>query len=1216
MKHCNAGGGAQATAARFLVNPVRRPIWSRKKGRQMKKSVLLLSLLAIAADVLAAKAPTKSITFAPGAGENALRVSVTPVENRPFALTVYAAGGTTSRTIRVSYPDRGWNAGGKLEDWVEDVSWSEYCRRHSAKLPMPKKNVYSNAIVFVASQGWFGFDYSMLPYFSPFRGLYRHRRVVDDIGHWLKTYPLYPAHRFDFEFRHDDVRDVIEGFLDGQFCGEWSGVGALNRVKVETPVSAEVVGTGATCVFRAEYRLPPLRDRAHPLLRQNARIELADDERSCVTELIAPWEPAVSVDQAAHRSTGAVRELCADPQSKRTPFRTGPEFMQWTVPCAFYRNAWVLCADLAEDGKEPVVGISMTRFGTSSVGSLTQSFVSLNDDREKANVRTVGKLVYEQDGARRETPLYLVRVRLDPFKILQYVNDLSVYGRNGKSRLARELPGIGSYLDIEFIGSGTWSGKPRSSVQIFGATLDQMDYAVEMAQSVRGNLFERGADRPETGVKVTATRDNAKGSIRWRIYDPLFRELSSGEKKFALAKKGESQRLSFDLDRPDVGWYGLDFAFLDADGNEMGVHEASYTILAPDDREWGCDSPYAAWPLHDGYHNSDPNRRQQAEVMRKAGYRGSWQPPVTNENEFGFPLTMTNIGAGHAGYNPCRPCSAAELTNHLDKVVAEYRKLIAAYPSCRYIQLLHEQGGRDVAPCLYDGLPHPRGEYRGIDGEWSVYYCTEFAKRMRREFPHMKIFLGNGSTSSEKVAWLVENGLDLNLVDQLGIESKGFSTTPENPCHREAVGCLWALAETGRHFGYSNLTLNACNEYVFRTERRLDRGLPPAKILQVASYSVRDYLLSLAHGCGIISTGHLEDCNDQYYDTNWGAGGQCTFYPFSYPKRMYTALAVFTRVFDRAVYTRTPPLAGHATYLLEFRRDRKSRDFAYACWTPRYGMRVEVTFPAAAQVKELDAWGVERPVSGTVTFTADAMPRYFVSSLPIERARTLGASPQDLSRWAFREICAPSFADVEPTCPDIESNRCIRCGYGIPQMPVGTWQYAEVADPEVGAAIEMRLVRTMPAPSPLLAEVGALKLRRPLRVTGGSKAPYLALKLRGNGSFGKVTVTCRSTDGAMQVPVGYIWNDTFIDYDGWNVIVFEPGRLADARLEGKEFVADEICFGSARQALNPLKMTEVTENLRFGGLYLCRELGAGEKPSEGELRAADVMHHDVSDKDL
>ena len=169
-------------------------------------------------------------------------------------------------------------------------------------------------------------------------------------------------------------------------------------------------------------------------------------------------------------------------------------------------------------------------------------------------------------------------------------------------------------------------------------------------------------------------------------------------------------------------------------------------------------------------------------------------------------------------------------------------------------------------------------------------------------------------------------GMDafLTLISDTLLEAIGgelnAQTMPELNSNREAPGMLWALRETGRLFGYTNFTLNACNEYVFRPERTVGRDWSKRKIMQVTDFTLRDYLVSLIGGCDIISTGHLEDCNDAYYDTNWGAGGQCKFYPYSYPKRMFTALAVLTRVLDCPKFSRMVRTGENCSYIAEFRR--------------------------------------------------------------------------------------------------------------------------------------------------------------------------------------------------------------------------------------------------------------------------------------------------------
>ena len=1188
----------------------------------MKKCLLLLAV-ALSGGVL----PAGSKTFTPANGENAVRITVLPCDTKPFALDVYRAGEEKPQTIAITEQTHFFaSKPGCLCLWSEDISYGEYCSRVKGKRPLPKSTFCEHAAVNVKASGWFGFDYALLPFVIPINGLYRSKYVLEHWEEWKRDFKLYKDHEFVFEFRYDAAADRLEGYLEGSYAGRAKGAGRLEKVVVRTDNQAKVAGSCFAFADNGLCRLPSIPVRSNPLLRANgASLTLDPKYKAKLPGLIDVWSPAASIDQGRHHATHPIRSLDADPQSRRTPWLTGPEYMQWTVPTAFYTSASVLCADIPQKGRVPTIGISMTRFGTASSGSRAQAFLSLEGAATNRNVKVVGELSYrDADGKRVKTPLYLARVKLNPFSILQYVNDLRVYGKNGNGGMMRVLPTVDDYLDIEFIGAGTWDDKPRSSVQIFGCSLEKLDYGVVMDQSVRGNLFERGSDKPETGVKVTASKDNAKGAVRYRIFDPFFKTLKTGEQAFSLAKKGETKRLSFDLDQPKVGWYGIDFTFVDAKGREVGVHEASYTILAKDDREAGCESPYAAWPLGEGYHGSDPDRYQQAVVMRKAGYRGSWQPPVTNENEFGWPLTKTSLGqnqtikgAGHF-LNPCWKCSEKQLQGWLDRAVAHFKDELKKYPSCRYIQLLHEQGGRDVAPCLYDPTKAlKRGEYKGINGDWDVYYCTEYAKRMRKEFPNLKIFFGNGSVSSEKVADMVRRGFDLSLVDQLGIESKGFGTMPERSSHREATGCLWALRETGRYFGYDHLGLNACNEYVFRPERRIERTATCDQIMKMTDYALRDTLLSLAHGCGIISIGHLEDCNDQYYDTAWGCGGQCTFYPFSYPKRMYTALSVLTRVLDKATLKRVVPNGGNSTYFLEFARDRKLRDYAYAVWTPEFGTRLAVKFPAGAKVKSVDVWGVETACNTTLECTAGSTPLYFVSSLPVDSVRSLGAEPDKLGMEAYTKV---RDTDLKSTYYDknLETLLIFRSDYGTPKAPVGKWETTMVNDPVVGPALNAKLVKTEPAPSPLLWESGGMRFREPLCIPGGPDTPDIVVRVRGNGSFGRIGLPMNVWDRRTgKIVCGWrMWGNIFVTFDGWKMLRFSPpDDLLRPAATNLEFRVAGVMYGSARKALNPIEMADVTEDLRFAGVYTAPRLTA-EAESESDKHGKRVMKRDVSDKDL
>ena len=59
-----------------------------------------------------------------------------------------------------------------------------------------------------------------------------------------------------------------------------------------------------------------------------------------------------------------------------------------------------------------------------------------------------------------------------------------------------------------------------------------------------------------------------------------------------------------------------------------------------------------------------------------------------------------------------------------------------------------------------------------------------------------------------------------------------------------------------------------------------------------------------------------------------------------------------------------------------------------------------------------------------------------------------------------------------------------------------------------------------------------------------------------------------------------------------------------------------LMFGMARKALDPVSMTDVTEPLQFGGLFLVDGSQPEETLSDADRRGASVMRNDVNDKDL
>ena len=1103
---------------------------------------------------------------------------------KPFEATVRGMGtvefslaGGERLAATISYPDRGPNRCGVQNDEHTYISYGDRVRRMREHKPLPSYTPVSNCVVrLTAPRLMKETALFLLPYFHSSYGLYSHADIVKSLPFWRSVYPLAPERAYTLRFEPDALKGRTLVYLDGSVLAATNAV--LDVVSAATRGGLALVSSGR-CASReanGQYRLPKLAlpSRASDLLKEGATLSLAPGLHTIEGVPVDVWSVADSIDQGRHHRTSSRRGLCADPQYDRTPWKTGFEYMQWRVPGRTWSHAWVLCADVPQDGREPVVGVQLSKLGQGCTGG--------NIDAESASLdgaKTVGTLTY---GDGRTSPLKLVRVDLDHARL----------GARGNGQSA---------LDFEFTGGGAMGSATRSSVQVFGCTLVEAPYTFEVANPVRGNVFEQGTDEQRCGFAITANNDDVSSTMEYEIYDPLFKTLDKGVKTFAMNRRGDTTAIALDLSAYGVGWYGMDFVFKDAVGKVLFRHEAAFTVLAPDTREAGYESPYAAWPHSKGYHGSNPDPMGPRTVMRKAGYRNSWEPPVASEEE-GRPW---KIGLNTLGYRCCQPGGPTktheEFEARLDRQVELVRQQAEAFPHAQVVQLLHEQGGRQISTEVATGTPGVRGEYRGWDfatgtGDWEVFYCTEWAKRIRREFPGKKIMIGNGSSSCEKVASLVRRGFDLNLVDQLGIESKGFGTMPEYCANQESPGMLWALRETGRAFGYTNFTLNACNEYVFRTERTVGRDWPKRKIMSVTDFTLRDYLISMAHGCTIISTGHLEDAADAYYDTNWGAGGQCKAYPYSYPKRMFTALAVLTRVIDCPEFLRRVPTGDNTAIVFEFRRNRKVKDYAYALWTPTHDAVVEVAFPKGAAVTLTETFGTECAFA-TNRLVIGSSPRYLVSSAPVEFVKVVDyladAVPADA-----REIFRPTAESLVQLDEAIQDRR----GYwGVPNATNGTFIARTVRDAKLGDVFEVEHVkdgRRIPA---VIWEGRNYGLAKPVKLRL-SELRGFGLWIRGNGSYGKVKLLLSKPDNKYlyEIECG---NRGYITFGGWQYVDMDLSEWTPACgwLKGADEVTlEKIQIGTTRVALDPIEMRPTVGDVAIGPVYALPKAGVSAISVEEE----------------
>ena len=1164
-------------------------------------------------------------------------------------------------TLAPNGSDRGFmlrlvGEGGQPEEMVTVGDWWK-----GATVPRGAKAPYAtNSVVSISSRikGATGISVHLLPWYGA-DGIYDSKATAACWAEWTKDFVPYARRTYEIDIETDPETGVNSYRFMGHLAGHFATTGVLARVTYhlhETNMSV----TATFCERRRPVRdfvpLGSVTGRTSPVLPKDAAISLkAGGQLLPFGARKVPmrvWPVSESADMGRWEKPKVGGSFGYNAEVERTPYRTGPEFTQWQVPDGPWCTAWILCARLPQEGRVPDAGTRVTRFGKmSNSGVWADGHTDIA--KESANVKRVGSFTFTQGGKKHTEPLYLVRHNLNVGCVLHILNDKPIYGAGTVTdALAPRCTEGAKYVDLELIGSWPWNDTiPKSDVQVFGLTLEAAPFDFDIATPVRGNIFEDEAKK-ESGFTFVARRDGVKGALGYEIQDDEYKTLEAGEIPFALAKAGEAKTVLKDLSKYGNGWYRLVWTVKDGEGQALCTHNAAFTVLGKNDREAGYESPYACWPQGTtwdpekkaftalGRICSNPNVTEVAEMMRRAGYHSAWSVPVRAEADSpDYPLTLS-AAANFANMDWAAFKRAEKqgsnyvdwVARRLDKAVACYRELFGRYPHCDTIQLLHEAGGRDLDDCVKCAEPSSRGAYKGAAGSRQAYWCTEYAKRMRREFPDKKICVGNGSSSSQMIAALCRDGFDLGLVDQLGIESKGFGAMPELKANRESPGMLWALRETGRKFGFTNFTMNACNEYVFRPERQeyMSPDDSRFKRMEVTDFTLRDYILSLAWGCRTISTGHLEDCDGCYYGTNWGAGGQCTFYPYSYPKRMFTALATFTKVFDRCGPYRRIPTGEVTTYALEFARDRKVKDFASVFWTPRYDTGCRVRFPQGAKVERVDWQGRRKALaadaSGCVALTVGSTPVYLVSSRPVESVAVVHEKP--VIPAGYREIGSFAAGNVEPK----DEPKMVGF-WPIDPLP-GTFENRDVADVELGRTVlETKLVRTSPAPAEIAGEYEFLELRKPIPFDPFG-AEGVTLLMRGNGGFGRVYVMVADENAirAKATRPGFAYNRHsplmgvghrgYVSFTGWTLaeVDFDLGKFGRSRLKDGTCLPLYIVglmIEDCRKALDPIEMREVKDALRFAGVYVKPKANAAAKAKKGRNDAAgvDEMKH-VDDKDL
>lgn len=852
----------------------------------------------------------------------------------------------------------------------------------------------------------------------------------------------------------------------------------------------------------------------------------------------------------------------------------------FSVPLAEYSSASILCAVKkgAADGLS--FTLRVTRYANSRGEAMADTIVKVPaaGSKDVVNARRVGVVSYGPLNARQETELWLIKVPIKSGLIQDLIFDDDRMSRNLRSShyldvdLLAPLEGIDEseafpppqnqvargWLPTSptFEAYDLYGNRPApksSNVTVFGVELEKSPASLKVSSSTGRYVFYK-EEKPSLVAEINPTRPG-NYIINLEISDVDGNIVR--EQPMPLTMEATPKVVSFPLE-DNIGWYATRVQLLTEAQEELVDFRGSYSMLPPDTRKAGYESPFFGWWFGKN-HASDIKLEEIGPLLQRLGIRRAATPddmPESLTSKYGFTrstVEFANQGGGRA--------MAGHLSGKysLDEAIAlqreDIKRNLERWPSIDRMLVFHESGGRgapfptelwgkpavsdpshvdDVSP---EALLRSEGQETPKEIEQRKLWAQVWPKRMeylramtamvRKEFPQLKMQFGNDGNSLEIMGELFRQKFPKEMIDTIAVEDLGQTIAPE----RALVGGLhsaWFLRELARKTGYGDLPVTACTEWLGRMTERL--GLRTQ-----AEWKVRDGLLALAYGFDTISIAGINDAGDGYYYSIWANGGLNYRYPYLAPKPAFSAVATLTQVLDQAKFQRMVPTGSPVLYVQEFKR---GDDWIYPIWTPRGERATTLNFEQGGEYELIDLYGRQKSVSGkAITIEAGTGVQYLVS-----HERLLGVEagesrfPADTApKEVLEEIPLESIEAVEiveaPWMTPIGANPT-----AIPKLKPGKFEIREAEDEQMGKCLEIELI-----PEGEVRDFEHEYVVLKLKDSHPTAAKNAALLVKGNGSWGDIDIWKSRSWGpwASQKNLHLRWRgDNSFNFEGWNFVKF------------------------------------------------------------------------------
>ena len=796
----------------------------------------------------------------------------------------------------------------------------------------------------------------------------------------------------------------------------------------------------------------------------------------------------------------------------RGPLKGFPCESHFLVPAATYSKVALVFALDPDPKKDAILTLTFGRYeGEIGGNKLKQTTVDYTKGVPES-CKKIGEVAL--DG--KTVPLYYTVIDVDLGKILDFTTR--------------------DHIDFEFSGK-LWenfqqddkSMRPDpgsvSAFNIFGVTLVKSPVLAKVVQTGPANCFTKDAVKKTTSLELSSAFGVAKGEIEATVLDEDGKTVKTVTEKYSVAK-GETQTVTVDFSDFDLGWYEI-FWKVKEDGKTVLTHRGAAGVLPEKGRNWAqTASPYATW-LFMRTHGAPTNGVWAGELLQMAGIR-----KASLEKKYAERYGVIPIGSAYAP--GLRELGKPDFEK---KVIASVEKAIKSKPYVDHVMVWHESapGGEDSYYELL-GIPvPPPDEAKRKRYEKVAKYVTEIGRIVHKNFPGLRVQIGNSSASMGAVSYPMRGGADPSAYDSIGLESPSQMVPPERFNEVGLLG-LFSARDLATKWAKRPVKVDGCYEFIYRSERDIGQELQ-------GEYQARDTVICLAHGFTLISPGIFFDCSKGYYNGLWGGAGIMEREPWCYPKKAYVAYAVATKVMDDVKYIRSLDTGSSTIYALEFKRaDGK---FVTATWAARG----EYDFDFKGETELVSLYGRKGAKHGSGRIV------YIVSAKPLEGFKVSNRT-FPLEDGIFKS--APVVCDLAETpftvAPDPDVTSVVHNFF--PQMKPGVFETKKVEDPERGAAIEVTLKSDPEKTTSFWTEFTTLRFEKPVPVPG--EPVMLGVEVFGNSNWGQLRFEIEDADGEIfkNISTGSGWGCDIMDWPGRLAVAFDGWGWVGQSLHANDLFPD------------------------------------------------------------